>query len=383
MTTLFTQGERTRKTSHRYNESNYSFLDSSGWKSVSRVRDFWEGWFALYDEDKKHAVARRFQSADNHTHLSAFVELLTFAVLKHGNYQIVCEPPIGELALDFHAARDDVPSFYAECTATGRPVSKVSVDAREAEIVEAIDKVPTGQFLLLVQFQERGADNLPLRPLRSKLGAWLESLANQEPTSEPQEFEWKDHGWTIHIKALPTEIEIEDDEGALGILGPHAYNHDQPLRLRSAIDGKATKYGDLGQPMIVVSNSTEMQSERDLMTALLGDVVWHLNHATQEFTTGRKSNGVFYDTRSPRNVSLSAVLHGHFNVLSFAERDYRLVHHPLATYQLPRGLFPFCKEIYFDTESGDAVEEEATTTLGQFFGLEDNWPFFNKDDEEP
>jgi hypothetical protein len=382
MTTLFTQGERTRKTSRRYNESHYSFLESSGWKSVSLVRDFWESWFALYNEDKKYAMARRFQSADNHTHLSAFVELLTFAVLKHGNYQISFEPPIGELALDFHASGKDLPSLYAECTATGRPLAQVSTDAREAEIVEAIDKVPTGQFLLLVQFEERGAENLPLRPLRNRLTAWLESLAGQDSPSEAQQFDWKDRGWTIRIKALPTEIEVEDDGGALGILGPHAFDNDQPLRLRSALDGKATKYGDLGQPLIVVLNSTEMQSERDLMTALLGDVLWHVNHATHEVTTGRKSNGVFYDSKSPRNVALSAVMHGHFNALSFADRDFRLVHHPLATYPLPKRLFPFCKEIYFDPESGDAIEVEATMNLGQFFGLEDDWPFFSSDDQK-
>ncbi|MCH7577799.1 MAG: hypothetical protein IH822_08385, partial [Chloroflexi bacterium] len=123
MMRLFSSYERTRTSSRRYNEPIYSFLDASAWPSIARIREFWEGWFSQYDEDKKPALAGRFQSADNHNLLSAFLELFTFAVLKRTGYSSQIDVPVGTRTLDFLASSSDGPTFYAECTATGRPVA--------------------------------------------------------------------------------------------------------------------------------------------------------------------------------------------------------------------------------------------------------------------
>ncbi len=133
MTSLFSAGKRTRTSGSRYNESFYSFLNTSGWPSVKRVRDFWEGWFTQYPEDKKAAVAARFRSLDDHPHISAFLELFTFAVLRRSGYELEVEPPVGDLALEFLTKGEPKSSsFYVECTATGRHRSQVGKEALAA-----------------------------------------------------------------------------------------------------------------------------------------------------------------------------------------------------------------------------------------------------------
>lgn len=381
MTQLFDTGERTRTTSRKYNEPMYSFLNTSAWPSVERVRQFWEGWFAQYDDGKKPGLAARFRSYDDHPHLSAFLELFTFAVLKGAGYEVEIEPPAGSRALEFLASMKERDlKLYAECTATGRRVAEAGADARGADVLDAIDKVPTGRFILGVNFVQRGAAAPPLRDIRQGLVAWLSSLEEKE--TRRSVWTWEDRGWTIKFWAVPAESDdTDDDGGGLGIIGPRIFDASEHLRLRAAIDRKASKYGSLDEPLLVVTDSTEHQTERDLMTALLGDVLWHVNMVTRDVTVGREPNGVFYDARGPRNVALSAVMHGHFGALSFADNDRSLVlvHHPFASRPLPLGLFPFCEERHFDRETGKLVPASPTMSVGEFFGLPAGWPFFDQD----
>ncbi len=385
---LFSAGERTRISGARYNEPHYSFLDTSGWPSVERVREFWEQWFSQYPEDRKAAMAGRFQAHDDHTHLSAFLELFTFAVLRRTGFDVEVEIPIGSHAIDFHAARVGGPTFYAECTATGRRAAQASADSREADVLQLIDELPTGLFLLQVEFQARGTDSPAVRRLRPALLSWLASLdfdaiVDQfKSNHEIPRWTWQDRGWTIAFGALPTELPSgsPDDERAVGVVGPHAFDVDQHLRLREAIDWKASKYGRLDNPLLIVTDSTEFQADRDLQTALLGDVVWHIDFASKTGSVGRKLNGVFYDAKGPRNVALSAVMHGRFDALSFTlpDRLITLTHHPFAGHPLPHGLFPFCEERHFDS-AGEMVTVERTMTVAQFYGLPEGWPHFEQD----
>ena len=378
MIQLFSSDACTRTSIRRLNEPMYSFLNTSAWPSVARVREFWEGWFANYDEDKKPALAARFQSADNHNLLSAFLELFTFAVLKHPGHDVQIDPPVGARTLDFLATFGDGLTFYAECTATGRPVAEVGEDAREADVIQAINMVPSGRFVLGVRCIQRGAQSAPLGQLRSSLTAWL-SMLDHGATHQEAEWTWKERGWVVEVTAIPAGGEPLEDEGGLGYVMSNAFTNDQPLRLRAAIDGKASKYGSLEQSLLVVTDSTERQTERDLMTALLGDVLWNLDLANSTYSVGEKPNGVFRDTRGPRNVALSAVMHGRFDPLNFADRPFIIVHHPFARHPLPRGLFPFCEERWFNTKTGDPETALPATTVGEFFGMPEGWPFFDLD----
>jgi hypothetical protein len=384
LTTLFSSVARSRSSGGRYNEPIYSFLDSSARPSVASIREFWESWFAQYPDDKKAALAARFQSYDNHPHLSAFLELFTFAVLKHAGYDLEVEPSAGTRALEFFAsmATGDL-KYYVECTTTGQRASDASADSREDDVNEAINNVPTGRYMLGVSYPQRGAGAPPLKRIQREVGEWLLSLAEGPPTES--EWTWEDSGWSIRCWAAPYETDGADDsadnEGGLGFIGPKVFDVVEHLRLRNAIDRKASKYGSLDKPLLVVINSTEHQSERDLMKALLGDTLWQINMTTRQVTEVRKPNGVFFDANGPRNLTLSTVLHGYFGASSFAgaDRSFTLVHHPFAAHPLPYGLFTFCEERYFDPATGDLVTVPARSSVTEFFALPSGWPFFESD----
>ncbi len=350
---------------------------------MERVRQFWESWLLQYDQDKKPSLAARFQSYDNHPHLSAFLELFTFAALRRAGYQVEIEPSVGQWALEFLARMDEPDlKFYCECTATGQRAEEAGADAIESDILDAIDNVPTRRFLLGVRFLKRGRQSPSITRLRQGLTEWLSSLEDRSSISDSNpEWVWEDRGWSVRFWVFPPEPDDTEAEGGLGMIGPEVFDAKEHLRLRRAIDRKASKYGTVGAPLLVLTNSTEHQTERDLMTALLGDVQWQINMVTRDVSVTRKPNGVFYDTNGPRNVTLSAVMHECFGALSFADkhRSFVLVHHPFASHPLPRGLFPFCEERHFDSRTGEMVTTPPTVTIGEFFDLPSGWPFFDKD----
>lgn len=373
----------------RFNEPPYSFLETSGWPSVGLVREFWEGWFTQYPEEKKIALAARFRSPDAHQHLSALQELAMFACLKQFGLGFEVEPPQGELLLEFLTDEaDGRQSFYVEATVSGYDKRKVGAEALEADLLDAINKIAAGRFLLEVEVERRGPSAPAGRPLRSALATWLASLDVDAVIREVEdgrrwpELHWERDGWDISIGAIPTVVPpISDDDGAVGMTLA-TFTPDQWVRLRTALDGKATKYGSLGKPLLVAINSTELASDRDLTTALLGDIVYILNNETRDLRRARKPNGVLGTGRKPRNIAMSAVMHGYFGALSFAasDRPITLTHHPFATHPLQRGLFPFAEERYFDLEAdGNMVSIPATMSVAKFFGLPEGWPFFHQD----
>jgi len=372
----------------RYSEPAYNFLDTSALPSVCRLSDFFEGWFAQYGDAHKAQVAGRFQARDDHKHVSAVLELINFAVLKTAGFAVTVEPPVGSYAPDFEASRADVPAFFVECTATGMAASRAGEDRRQAEVLDMIDELPTGRYLLQVEFEASGAEAPSVKRLRSALLDWLASLDfgavvdEFRRSTDLPEFVWSERGWTARFSAIPAEIppESPDDEGAIGMIGPEVRTNEEHLRIRRAVDVKASKYGTLGQPLLVAVTSLEYQRDEHLITALIGDKLWTIHHESKEVTESRESNGVFYNRKGPRNVNLSAVTHGRLNAFNFASDDVKLTltHHPYAANPLPRGLFPFCQERYFDDE-GNGVTIEPLLTVAEFFGLPAGWPHFDLD----
>jgi hypothetical protein len=374
---LFDSGERTRIAVRRHNEGSYAFLNSCAWPSIARVRAYWEAWFTEYDGDRKD-LASRFRSPMKHPHLSAFLELFTFACLKRANCEVRVAPKLAQYSLDFLASnRNSGLSFYAECTATGTSREESAADLRKAEVHNAIDQIPTGCLMVGINVAASGASNVSLKALRPEYARWIASLSREPVNDQETRWVWERDGWRLEFWATPV-----DGEGGLGMIGPDIFDAgEQPIRLREAIDAKASKYGPLDSPLLIVANSIEHQGERELSLAVAGDRYYQINLATREGSILRKANGVFVNTYGARNTSMSAVMHGYFGPLSFASNPViRLVHHPYTSRPLPRGLFPFCEEWHFDAE-GDRIVVAPSTSLMEFLGLPAEWPYFDQDPE--
>ena len=377
-TRLFDSYERTRITPRRHGEGTYGFLNSSAWPSMERLRDYREGWFEQYDGDRKD-LATRFGSPIKHAHLSAFLELFTFAVLKRSACAVAVAPAARNYNLDFLASRDTGVSLYVECTATGQSAADVAADVRKGKVFDAIQEIPTGRFVVGANVEASGASDVPLKALRPAFSRWIGSLSRDPKVDQENVWKWESDGWRIGFWATPI-----DEEGGLGIIGPEIFDaHEQAIRLRRAIDEKAAKYGALDKPLLIVTNSIQHQSERDLSLAVEGDYVYQVNTVTRDVSILRKPNGVFVNTLGARNVNMSAVMHGCFGAITFTRDnpDIRIVQHPYAAQPLPRGLFPFCEEWHYN-DDGARVVTPASMTLADFLGLPAEWPYFDDDPDE-
>jgi hypothetical protein len=362
----------------RYSESVYHFLDVSAWPSFNRLRTQWDRWFAQYPENKRAALASRFQSPIEHQHLSAAMELFTFGVLRQCGFEVEVEPQIGNYLLEFLAtAGPNGAECYVECTVTGQSKTEASSDALEAEFLDAINKTTIGQFALGLSFDARGLKAPPAKKLRSELARWVASL--DPDATKVTDFLWEHEGWQVNFHAFPLKGKANADDNAIGMTMNSMWV-DEALRIRQAVDLKATKYGSLEKPLLVVVGSTEIQQDEELWEALLGGRVYQLNRKSKQVTETPKRNGVLFDTKGPRNTFMSTVLHAPFRSHSFASRESppTITHHPYASLTLPHGLFPFADERWFD-DDGKLVRVEAQCTVAEFFSLAEGWPHFYDD----
>jgi hypothetical protein len=101
--------------------------------------------------------------------------MFSFACLRHSGYEVATEPAVGLKKLDFLASGNSF-SFYAECTVTGQSSAEAGAEARQQDLLSAIDEMDSGRFLINPQFLRRGPRAVPARRLCAELRAWLESL---------------------------------------------------------------------------------------------------------------------------------------------------------------------------------------------------------------
>ncbi|HLF77475.1 MAG TPA: hypothetical protein VJB57_08280 [Dehalococcoidia bacterium] len=378
MDSLFSSDRKLPYRPRDFSEPVYAFLDGSVWPSFSRLREFWDGWFVEYPPENRKPLAARFQSPSEHRHLSAALELLTFAVLKQGGYGVQVEPPVGDYLLEFLATGRNH-DFFVECTVTGQSQIDASADALEAQFLDVLNKTPVLHHLLSLSFEARGSSAPPGKKLRAELAKWAELLDSGLALASETPFHWNHEGWRVAFHALPLKDGEEADGTAIGMT-INTFDVKESLRLRGALDGKASKYGILGKPLLVVVGSTEFQRDVDLWDAVLGDRVWDVHHNSNEVTERRIAKGVFGHVQRPRNTTMSAVLHAPFRSHSFAsgETELSIIHHPFADVPFPQGLFPFVKEYDWDP-AGKAAAIEPTATVADYFNLGVGWPHFDQD----
>jgi hypothetical protein len=369
---------RTRTRSRLYNEPKYTFLDTSGLGWVIRLRDFWEAWFKRYPQEHRAKLAGSFKSPNDHVHVSALTELFSFAALSQAGLDVEVQHPQGRFNLDLASAS---PPLFVECTVTGQSSVISSQDRMEEDIIALLDQLRIGsRFLLQVACEEHGSVAPSARKLRATVADWLTTLdpdliqARMANGSPWPSFAWEDRGWRIRIGAIPVSApdSDDDDDGAIGMIGVKYLQGSQSGRIRSAVDEKATKYGELDRPLLVVVNSLEHQFDEQLVDAMFGDRVWTISGKTVRET--RRANGLVGTLSKPRNINLSAVLHGRFDAWSFASKTspMTLTHHPFASMKWPTGLLPFCVERLHDA-SGVPTTVEPSTTVAEFFGLDPAW----------
>nr|MBI1231878.1 hypothetical protein [Cytophagales bacterium] len=282
---LFDEIERTETRPSQNREQSYSYLNLSARPMAELIRNTLEQWFEEYPEEHRASLKNDMMTQNDQ---SAFTELLMHQVLKQfGEGDIIIHPniPDTEKKPDFKVALGG-----------GEVVFEVknSLDTENPRIEEFCDNLnerysTTGYMLDLsfegdfdnpisvkkfIQFAEAQAEQLDLPALSAQVGNF-----DQIPT-----WVFSSGSDRIHIKPIPCRDLEKVYESPVGMTSPHsAYMVDHAGTLRKSLKKKASRYGELNMPYIIVLNFEEgFLDNIDTAQALFG---------TEQFIFGRRQNG--------------------------------------------------------------------------------------------
>jgi hypothetical protein len=280
-TRLFDDFERSDERPKFHRESDFEFLNRSARPPWERVRKELEAWFSAYPTDEQANLAGRFRDRRREQHLPAWWELYLFRLFTALECQVEIHPDLPEsrARVDFRVEAESSAFFVEAVTTFSGIVQQDRNSAREAQVLEAIDQIRSRTFSVSIHFESVGAQTPPLRPLVTEITSWLESLdpdrvAAGVATGAPYPLRTLTLGdWTIELEAFPIAREHRDAAaGRLIGAGPVSVGPvDDVERIRSAVEGKQSKYPPLQEPLVVaVLSVSSFAGLRDFEQALLG-----------------------------------------------------------------------------------------------------------------
>ena len=385
---------RTARTGGRYSTSSFDFINESPWESAANARRTLEGWFDRIPADKQKHLRGHFRG-DDRAHSGALLELLSHQILLKLCRRVIVAPETSEGAPDFSALYGNTP-MIVECTVAQESDKKFGALRRERTVLDVIDSVDVGPYVLMVEPQQVGSNQPPRKRLTRHLEMELQNLvATVAPGSYVAGqmlghsiiWEWQD--WKLCFRVIIRGN--NSTAGSLGgIQGKAQWVVDDQMMNR-ALERKSEAYKQLHVPyLIVVALREGMGNEESLKDALFGPEELLLPDGPGQHSIRQRTlNGFFGSPNKPRNRHVSAILYkwrlrdawsirnqrmayDPDSNSSFRPPDWTLVHHPEASNPLPEGIFPFAVEHVW--RSGTSTRINPTTTLNSVLGLPDWWP---------
>lgn len=358
----------------------FDYLNASGRPEAVVVRGQVDTWLADYPDAHRPDLIRRLRSREDVSHRSALFELVLHALLLRQGFTIVeIEPqlPNGR-APDFLVEAPDGRRFYLEATlASGMDNIAAGADRRMREALQAIDDVRSPDFFL--QLHTRGTPNKPIATARLRRAvqryvddlnfdqAVMNAQAGQPPAPVWQHTE---HGAHFIIQPVPKNTRQRDGRAIGGRTLPGGIISPE-IAIKSAVEGKAGRYGDIDLPLVIAVNALEEFARvGDAIDALFGTlgVIVSEDGGTREV---RNPDGAWRGPRGPVYTRASAVLIvERLSAWSVGQRAMSLILNPWARNPivgLPLGV-----------EVREVVDDRLETQLGQslseIFGLPEGWP---------
>lgn len=358
----------------------FDYLNSSGRVEAAAVRELIDSWLARYPAANLPDMIRRLRSRDDILHRSAFFELLLHELLLRRGFTIVeIEPqlPSGK-APDFLVEAPDGSRFYLEATlASGLDNVAAGANRRMREALQAIDEVTSPDFFL--HLHTRGTPNRPIatRRLKDRVQRFVDELDYDAAVQAAEAggapgpiWQAEEHGAHFTIQPIPKNTRRAGGRAIGGRMLPGGVIHPE-VAIKSAVEGKAGRYGEIDLPLVIAVNSLEeFASITDAIDALFGTVMVIVPE-NGEPRPGRNPDGAWRGPAGPVYTRSSAVLFvERLSSWSVGQRSVRLIHNPWARNPLP----DLSWEVEVRRVIDGRLETEPGLTLAQIFGLPDGWP---------
>lgn len=320
---LFDQIPRQETRPRRQNEGAFAYQNTSARRGIAAIRDMLESWFAHVPPAAQADIRGRFREDDEVQHQSSFFELFWHELLYASGYEIELHPDLPDASTnpDFLARRGGEPQFYFEAT-LAMPPGDLAAARRIAQLHDTLDRLESPDFFL--DFEYRGTPQANLRGavLRDRLARWLQQLDYNQLSALYEKrdydavprFHWPEEGLLLTFSPIPKGPKLRGQPGVrpVGIAAPldlrRLRTHED---IREAIEGKATKYGQLHVPLIIAVNVMEdLFDESDVWNALLGEeqlIATRQEDGRFMERLWRAPNGAWRGQRGARNTLASAV----------------------------------------------------------------------------
>lgn len=353
---LFDEIERNDVRPKRDSQPAFAYLNSSARPPFEIMRSILDGWFSRFPDLAKGDLRKGFRSTTDSDHRSAFLELYLHELLACMGYRLEVHPELQGTHKhpDYVVVGQQRPLFYLEATLALPSRGEQAADARAAQVYDSINDMESPNFFVAITIRGAPATPPPGRKLADALSRWLGGLDpdrlgkafSDSGFDALPSFRWSHDGWDLSFLPVAKSPELRGRPGVrpIGISMPDEARIVESHRaIRSAVCSKATRYGELDLPFLIVVNAiAEHIDTIDTMNALFAEEFIKVRMNPGSSTSQalrRKKDGAWFGPTGPRNTRVSgAVVFNDLGEWTIPQNPV-LVHNPYATKPFPSELW--------------------------------------------
>lgn len=301
------------------------------------------------------------------------------------NYKVVIHPKLNNTKNrpDFLINDSCGNEFYLEAVvSSGLSEKDVAQKSILNDIFNSINKLYTKDFFIKAEIEKYPTKSIPAKKIRTFLENQLKLL---DPDSCEKLFnlgaydlipEWKFNfdGFEMKFRPIPKskEFRSKKTEKPIGITHYGFHWRGENKHILKSLKTKANKYKALRKPYVIAINSLDDIFRReDIIETLFGSEAIYTHTESDNYSTIRVANGLFYSKSGPRYTRVSGVLFIN-NLLPWTVgiNNFQLFVNPWSENKITNFLNDFPKSIV----ENDRLKDIPGKKLHELMNLPDKWP---------
>ncbi len=384
---LFDDIVRSDDSQKRQGESLFRFYNRTSRRAFQPYRDLVHKWLNEMPPSAAVALTGQMRTDDDLHYSTGLCELVTHASLRRLGFDVEVHPVLKSNANrpDFCVTTDGQKLAYVEVTTINPPRDEIASDRREAQIYDRLNQLSIPDDLRLgYDVLVYGLSSPSLARLAAEAGRWV--LANADAARRKEEVQgvFEAGDWKIQLH-LFGGFRARAGGPRIAISSGEAFSRDifeAGNTLAAAANRKATRYGDLDLPFVIVLfDRTEtvaiMSSDfaESVADGLFGpEITEHVAHRDGGFELRRRrGDGFWVRGGRPDHTGVSAVVtFPRDDIWKLREARWQpiMARNPYAKRPLPNGILPY-RELVINQDEGQILPGRSA---GDILDLPNPWP---------
>jgi hypothetical protein len=378
---LFDKFDRTDVGLHLPHETYFSYINRSGRKWASIVREIMERWLEIYPEKDKKQIVAELRSKNENKFRGAFFELYIYQLLNKLGAIITVHPKLPNLLVkpDF-LVKFGNDKFYLELTVIGKADTRLSEDKLIANFLEAINSAKeflNSPYRLCVETKGKPNKAESTAKTVRELRKWLENLdkdklndssTRREEITKTFTFE----NWSISFTVLSFYLQESSGNRIIAAKFDDISYHTVE-GIRNALCKKYHYYRKLDKPLILAISITSFWQvdQFTISSVLFGKQGFKINIGNDHWEPYIENDG-FWTKKDHAHERLSALLViGELDPSSMIKRDLEIFHNPFTTYPV---LDSPLNKLSHRIVSNSALEFIEGIPIPELLDLPKEWP---------